>query len=311
MTDLPESDADALPEAPIAPGSISAPDLIAALTDEEGKLSVLERKLAATVLADVNYATNASITEIAARAGVSPPTVTRFCRRLGCASFSDFKVQLAKSAYVGLRYLKPESVTSTASEVAEDIVTKAQNALFEMHRGLNLPAVEEAVRLLAGAQMIHAFGSGGNSSMIVNEFQNRLFRLGCRVAASNDHGMNLMISAAAEPGTVVFGSSFTGRNQELVRCFAMLRERGIPTIALTQSNSPVAEAADVVVSVDLPEGQNIFRASSTRFAMLAVVDIIANLVAYADKPRSARILRGIKEQLIRHRDGDDRQLLGD
>ena len=123
--------------------------------------------------------------------------------------------------------------------------------------------------------------------------------------------MSLMLAAAAEPGTVVFGSSFTGRNLELVRCFGLLRDRGIPTIALTQSASPVAEAADVVIPVNLPEGQNIFRASSTRFAFLAVVDIIANLVAYADRPRSARILRGINEQLIKHRDGDDRQLLGD
>ena len=286
-------------------------DLIIALTDAEGRLSSLERKLAASVLADVGFATNASITEIAERAGVSPPTVTRFCRRLGCASFSDFKVQLARSAYVGLRYLKPESVTSTAAEVAEDIVTKAQNALFETHRSLDLAAVEKAVGLLAKADMIYAFGSGGNSSMIVNELQNRLFRLGARISASNDHGMSLMLAAAAEPGTVVFGSSFTGRNHELVRCFGLLRDRGIPTIALTQSASPVAEAADVVIPVNLPEGQNIFRASSTRFAFLAVVDIIANLVAYTDRPRSARILRGIKEQLIKHRDGDDRQLLGD
>lgn len=291
------------------PGSTA--DIVTALTDEEGRLSAMERRLAAFVLADVNYATNASITEIAAGAGVSPPTVTRFCRRLGCASFSDFKVQLARSTYVGLRYLKPESVTTSASEVAEDIVTKAQKALFEMHRRLDLAAVEEAARLFSTAGMIYAFGSGGNSSMIVNEMQNRLFRLGCRISASNDHGMNLMLAAAAEPGTVVFGSSFTGRNQELVRCFTHLRDRGIPTIALTQGGSPVADAADVVIAVDLPEGQNIFRASSTRFAFLAAVDIIANLVAYADRARSTRILRGIKEQLIKHRDGDDRQLLGD
>lgn len=285
--------------------------LIAALTDEDGRLSALEKKLAASVLADVNFATNASITEIAARAEVSPPTVTRFCRRLGCASFSDFKVQLAKSAYVGLRYLKPESVTSTAAEVAEDIVTKAQKALFEMHRALDLAAVEKAAALISGAEMVYAFGSGGNSSMIVNELQNRLFRLGVRISSSNDHGMNLMLSAAAGPGTVVFGSSFSGRNQELARCFGLLRDRGIATIAMTQSGSPVAQAADVVIGVNLPEGQNIFRATSTRFAYLAAIDIMANLVAYADRPRSARILRGIKEQLIRHRDGDDRQLLGD
>ena len=303
MTDRPDS-------ANTASG-MGAPDLIAALTDESGLVSALERKLAASILADVSFATNASITEIAARAGVSPPTVTRFCRRLGCASFSDFKLQLAKSAYVGRRYLRPESVTSPPAEVAEDIVTKAQNALFEMHRGLNLDALSQAANLLAGAQMIYAFGSGGNSSMIVNELQNRLFRLGCRITASNDHGMSLMLAAAAEPDAVVIGSSFTGRNLELVRCFGLLRERGIKTIALTQSNSPVAAAADVVIAVDLPEGQNIFRASSTRYAFLAAVDILANLVAYADRSRSARLLRGIKAQLVRHRDGDDRQLLGD
>lgn len=300
-----------LTASPIHADLIAAADIVTALNDEEGRLSALERRLAQFVLADVNFATNASITEIANSVGVSPPTVTRFCRRLGCASFSDFKLQLARSTYVGLRYLKPESVTSSPTEVAEDIVTKAQNALFELHRRLDLASVEAAVGLLSKAGMIYAFGSGGNSSMIVNELQNRLFRLGCRISASNDHGMNLMLAAAAEPGTVVFGSSFTGRNLELVRCFGLLRERGIQTIALTQSGSPVAEAADLVIAVDLPEGQNIFRASSTRFAFLAVVDIIANLVAYADRTRSMRILRGIKEQLIRHRDGDDRQLLGD
>ena len=295
----------------LATGTPGASDLIVGLADEDGKLSALEKKLAAFVLADVHYATNASITDIATAAGVSPPTVTRFCRRLGCTSFSDFKVQLAKSAYVGLRYLKPESVTTTAAEVAEDIVTKAQNALFEMHRTLDLPKIEEAVSLLAKAEMIYAFGSGGNSSMIASEMQNRLFRLGARITASSDQSMNLMLCAAAEPGTVVFGSSFTGRNKELIHSFTLLRNRGIPTIALTQAGSPLADVADVVIAVNLPEGRNIFRATSTRFASLAVVDIIANLVAYADRKTSTRILRGIKEELIRHRDGDDSQILGD
>lgn len=289
----------------------SPSDLVRALADEDGRLSAMEKRLAEYVLADVNAATGASITEIAAGAGVSPPTVTRFCRRLGCTSFSDFKVQLAKSPFVGLRYFKPATVTDSAEEVAEDIVTKAQGALFDMHRTLDLAAVAAAAKAMAGAEMIYAFGSGGNSSMIVNELQNRLFRLGCRINASNDHGMNLMVSAALEPGSVVFGSSLTGRNMELVRSFRMLRERGIPTIALTQSNSPVADVADIVIAVNLPEGKNIYRATSTRYAFLAVVDILANLVAYADRPRSTRILRGIKEQLVLHRDGDDRQLLGD
>jgi DNA-binding MurR/RpiR family transcriptional regulator len=296
---------------PTQTGSVAPDDLIQALMDEDGRMSAMEKKLAAFVLADVHFATNASISDIASGAGVSPPTVTRFCRRLGCASFSDFKVLLAKSAYVGLRYLNPETTTTTPAEVAEDIVTKAQSALFEMHRTLDLAAVEQAVDLLAKAQMIYAFGSGGNSSMIAHEMQNRLFRLGAHITASSDHGMNLMLAAAAEQGVVVFGSSFTGRDRELTHCFELLRKRRIPTIALTQAGSPLAEVADVVISITLPEGKNIFRATSTRYASLAVVDIIANLVAYADRKKSTRLLRGIKEELVQHRDGDDSQMLGD
>ncbi|MCX8998292.1 MurR/RpiR family transcriptional regulator [Rhizobiaceae bacterium BDR2-2] len=286
-------------------------DLFHALSDEDGRLSGLEKKLARLVLEDVDFVVNSSIIDLAGRAGVSPPTVTRFCRRLGCQGYSDFKVQLARMTYVGLRYLKPEAPTATPAEVAGDIVTKAQNALFQLHRQLDLAVLEKAAHLLRGADFIQAFGASGNSAMIVNELHNRLFRLGCRINASNDHNMNLMLSAAAQPGTVVFGSSFTGRDLGLVHCLDLLRQRAIPTIVITQSQSPVADAADVVIAVDLPEGKNIFRPTSTRYAYLGAIDILANLVAYADRNTALKALRSIKEELVRNRDGDDRQLLGD
>ncbi|MBD8555950.1 MurR/RpiR family transcriptional regulator [Rhizobium sp. CFBP 8762] len=286
-------------------------DIFSALSDEEGRLSGLEKRLATLVLDDVDFVVKSSISDLAERAGVSPPTVTRFCRRLGCQGYQDFKVQLAKITYVGLRYLKPETPSTTPQEVAEDIVTKAQNALFQFHKQIDVAALDKAAHLLRGAEFIQAFGATGNSAMIVNELHNRLFRLDCRIHASNDHSMNIMLSAAARPGTVVVGSSITGRDLDLVQCFNLLRKRSIPTIALTQSGSPVAEAADVVITIDLPEGNNIFRPTATRYAYLATIDILANLVAYADRNRAVKVLRSIKEELVRYRDGDDRQVLGD
>jgi DNA-binding MurR/RpiR family transcriptional regulator len=286
-------------------------DLFHALSDEGNRLSALETKLARFALENVDLVVNSSIVELAEKAGVSPPTVTRFCRRLGCQGYSDFKVQLAKLAYVGMRYLTPDAPTATAEEVAQDIVSKAQNALFELHRQLDLAAIEKAAQLLRGADFIQAFGASGNSAMIVNELHNRLFRLGCRMNASNDHNMNLMISASVQPGTVVFGSSFTGRDMGLVHCLELMRQRGIPIVVITQHGSPVAATADVVIGIDLPEGKNIFRPTSTRYAFLAAIDILANMVAYADRNTSLKALRSIKEELVRNRDGDDRQLLGD
>lgn len=286
-------------------------DIYSALSDEDERLSGLDKRLATVVLEDVEFVVNSSIIDLARRADVSPPTVTRFCRRLGCQGYSDFKVQLAKMTYVGLRYLKPEMESATPEEVAEDIITKAQNALFQVHRQLDPEALQKAALMLRGAEFIQVFGATGNSAMIANELHNRLFRLGCRINASNDHGMNFMLSAAAQPGTVVVGSSFSGRDKDLVLCFDLLRQRGIPTIVITQSGSPVADAADTVIAIDLAEGKNVFRPTATRYAYLAAIDILANLVAYADRSRAVKVLRTIKEQLVRHRDGDDRQILGD
>jgi DNA-binding MurR/RpiR family transcriptional regulator len=286
-------------------------DIFSTLQEEKARLSPSETRIADILLNDFEFAVNASIIELAEKADVSPPTVTRFCRRVGCESFSDFKVQLARTAYVGMRYLRPEPKSRDPADVAQDIITKAQNALFLLHRSLDLAAIEQAADKLAKAEMIYAFGSGGNSSMIASELQNRLFRFGLHVTASSDHGMQLMMAAAAKPTHVVIGSSFSGRNAELVRAFTLARETGVTTIALTQADSPVAKAADIVVPIDLAEGNNIFRPTSTRIAYLAAVDILASLVAYNIQPQAAVTLRRIKQQLVAHRDGDDRQLLGD
>jgi DNA-binding MurR/RpiR family transcriptional regulator len=286
-------------------------DIFETIQEDRDQFSPSEQRIADILLDHFDFAVNASIIELAERAQVSPPTVTRFCRRLGCQSFSDFKVRLAKTAFVGVRYLNPGAKSTEPADVAEDVFTKAQNALFMMHRALDAALLDRVAEKLSRAEMIYAFGSGGNSSMVATELQNRLFRLGSRVTASNDHNMQLMLTAAAQPQDVIIGSSFSGRNDELVRCFTLARENGIGTIALTQSNSPVAAAAELVIGIDLPEGDNIFRPTSTRFAFLAVIDVIASLVAYRNRKRSTVTLRHIKQQLVEHRDGDDRQILGD
>jgi len=285
-------------------------DIFSTLQEEKARLSPSETRIADILLNDFEFAVNASIIELAEKADVSPPTVTRFCRRVGCESFSDFKVQLARTAYVGMRYLRPEPKSRDPGDVAQDIITKAQNALFLLHRSLDLAAIEQAAEKIAKAEMIYAFGSGGNSSMIASELQNRLFRFGLHVTASSDHGMQLMLAASAKSTHVIVGSSFSGRNTELVRSFTLARETGVTTIALTQADSLVAKAADIVIPIDLAEGNNIFRPTSTRIAYLAAVDILASLVAY-NIPQAAVTLRRIKQQLVAHRDGDDRQLLGD
>lgn len=286
-------------------------DILAALQSEMDKLPKSEQRIAEILFSDLGFATNASITELAARAEVSPPTVTRFCRRIGCNSFSDFKVRLAQSAFVGTRYLRPESKVFSAADAAENVITKAQSALYQLHANLDAELYEMVSGRIARSTMVYAFGSGGNSAMIANELQNRLFRLGLRVTASDDHGLQLMMAATVKPSDVVIGSSITGNDDALVKALQAANGYKAHTVAITRPGSPVAAAADSVLPIDLPEGINILRPTSTRFAFLAAIDILALLVAMRIEGGAVETLRRIKHQLVTHRDKHDREPMGD
>jgi DNA-binding MurR/RpiR family transcriptional regulator len=286
-------------------------DLVGLLQTEMESLSRSERRLADLVLSDVQAAVNASIVELAARADTSPPTVTRFCRRLGCQSFADFKVRLAQSRFIARRYLLPPSGPETAGEIARHIVNCAQTTLYSFFETIDPLAIEAAAERIAGAPYILSFGSGGASSMIANEIETRLFRLGLRVTASIDHQAQMMRTAGAPKGTVIIASSTSGRNLQLANTLAIAGEYHLDRIVLTRPGSPVAEHADVLLAIDVPEQDDILRPSSARYAFLAMIDAVAQTVATRMQPRSVESMRRIKHQLMINRDGDDTQPLGD
>ncbi len=286
-------------------------DILGTLSQEMDGLSRSEQRIATIIFDDRPFAVNASIIELAARAEVSPPTVTRFCRRLGCQSFSDFKVRLAQSAFIGQRYEEPQSNASNATEVVDTILTRAQSVLHNLHDQLDVDAIETAATAIASADMIYAFGSGTNSSLFAGEVQNRLFRLGLRASSTNDHSMQLMTASTVSENDVVIGLSISGNNRELVRALEVASGYGAQVITLTKQNSLVAEVASINVAIDLAEGVDVLRPSSARFAFLATIDILAHLVAIKRKDLAIEPLRRIKRQLVTHRDGDDSQPLGD
>ena len=59
-------------------------------------LSKSERKVAEVILASPAQAIHSSIAALAQEAGVSEPTVNRFCRSLETRGFPDFKLHLAQ-----------------------------------------------------------------------------------------------------------------------------------------------------------------------------------------------------------------------
>lgn len=286
-------------------------DIFSVLHDAEPELSKSERLLASLMRNDATFIVNAGIIEVAEKAGVSPPTVTRFCRRLGCESFTAFKVQMAQAAFAGTRYLTPTAMPTARPDVADTLLAHSKDALHQAHGALDVVAVQEAASVLSRAGLVAAFGAGGTSSMIAEELRNRLFRLGVHTVSVTDHEMQLMQAAALNPGDVVIASSVSGRNLQMVRALEAAKTYGATVIALTRQERPVAALADIVIGIDLPEGEDILRPSTSRYAYLYVTDVLATLVAMKRGDDARESLRRVKYQLSNTRDSDDKEALGD
>src|SRR6187431_1627295 len=108
------------------------PDILSQIKDSYGELRPAERRVADVVLADVTFSVDASNAEIARRAEVSEPTVTRFCRAIGCDGVRDFKLKLAQSVVVGRLYLAPlppPEPSENGSPLWNVVFGEARNAL--------------------------------------------------------------------------------------------------------------------------------------------------------------------------------------
>jgi hypothetical protein len=77
-------------------------------------LSKSERKVAEVILASPAQAIHSSIAALAQEAGVSEPTVNRFCRSLETRGFPDFKLHLAQSLANGTPMLIAMWMKTTA-----------------------------------------------------------------------------------------------------------------------------------------------------------------------------------------------------
>lgn len=291
---------------------VTSQDIISKMKEVSGSLSRSEQLLVKVILDDVDFAIHATTSQIAEKSGVSSPTITRFCRSLGLKGLRDLKVKLASSLSVGNRYLNQEIEPQNISEVATNVVGDAQNALHQLHSNLDYIALDNAVSHIVRANKVVIFGGGGGSSIVAQDAEYRLFRLDVHANTCNDSQLQRMIAATMKEDDVLIVISTSGRNNEIIDSTLVARQYNSTVIAITRPNSPLAEAANIVIPVDIPEGNDIFKPTSSRYALLAVVDILANEIAIQKGPQTSENLRRIKFQLMVARDdNDDSQPLGD
>ena len=282
-------------------------DIISCITDRFVELTATEKRIAQFILDDVQAATTLPIAEMAKLTNTSQASVTRFARAIGCKDVRELKVKLAQSLAVGQRFILDVPDLEGVPGIYETII----NVLEMNRRALDPDALHRAVAWLSSARQILTIGMGGGSTICAQEVQFRLFRLGLPVVSQSDGLLVRMMCSAVSPNDVVLALSLGGYTQEVVESAAIARQYGAKVIAITPEATPLAENADLVLPLIVRENDYIFKPSTSRYAMLAMVDVLATELAVVNKAETKNRLRRIKLALDSHRGGADRQPLGD
>jgi RpiR family transcriptional regulator, carbohydrate utilization regulator len=254
-------------------------DLVSQIAEAVATLSPSERRVAELVLRQPATWISATTAELARHAGVSEPTVIRFCRTVGCAGVQDFKLRLAQDLAATARHLPVEvAADDTVGMVAAKVLNREIAELTRVRNSLDAVTLEAATVLLAGASRLEFYGFGASGS-VAHDAQNKFFRLGLPVVAHTDFRVQAMSASILGPGAVVVAISHTGRTRELLQSVDIALRNNVPVVAVTASGTPLSQRATVCVPVDVVEDTSLYTPMSSRLAHLAMLDVLQVTVA--------------------------------
>lgn len=261
------------------------------------QLSRTERKVAEWVLEHPRQAAEATLREVADAAGTSEPTVVRFCRKVGLGGFRELTLRLTEAMSRPVSYLHSDvKAGDSTSDATLKVLDASITSLVELRGELSAMPVDEAVHVLSRARQI-VFAGLGASGHVARDACHKFFRLGTPCSAFTDIPGLMQFGAIAGPGDVLVISSHTGSWRELVSAAGGAARGGAVVIALTDPDSPLAQAANVVLPCRIIEDTSVYTPMSSRLAHLALLDALYIALALRLGPDAFDRLRETKEAL--------------
>jgi RpiR family carbohydrate utilization transcriptional regulator len=184
------------------------------------------------------------------------------------------------------------------------VIDNAVSALLKYRNDAANHAFERAIKALTDAGKSGAridFYGVGNSGIVALDAQHKFFRLGVRANAVSDGHVQVMSATMLAPGDCAVIISNSGHSRDLLDVAEIARKKGATLIAITASDSPLAQVAhganQILLAVDHPEDYDRYSPMVSRLLHLMVIDILTTAVALRLPGELRPMLQEIKKTL--------------
>ncbi len=256
-----------------------------------------EIKVADFVLAEPEQVMHMRIVDLAQEAQVSEPTIVRFCRAIGCNGFQEFKVRIAQETAVAnnlgqFAIAEDDSIDDICTKIADTTIQR----LYQVKSQLLPAQVADAAQAMSSAMRVEFYGFGA-SGAVATDAQHKFFRLQVATAAYSDPHMQSMSAVTLGDKDVVVAISQSGRTLDLMHSIKLAQQHGAVVVSLAPQNTPVSNAADLPIHINIEEDTDQFTPMTSRIAHLMVIDMLAVAVTQRRGPDFANHLNAIKQSI--------------
>ena len=267
-------------------------------------LAPAEQRVANAVLADPGGVAAMTISELAEVASTSETTVIRFCKQIGVPGYPQLRLQLA--AQSARESVRPEvggdiEPGDSLADVVGKVAFADERAVRETAQQVDVDTLAKVVDAVVKASRVDIYGFAA-SAFVAFDLQQKLHRIRRVAFAWSDVHIALTSAALLGERDVAIGISHTGTTVEVVEALEEAAKHGAITVAVTNfPRSPLARAADLVLTTAARETTYRSGAMASRIAQLTVIDCLFIGVAQQVLPDARKALEETATAIRGHR----------
>ena len=268
-------------------------DCILKLQELMDTFSPAEQRVAAYFLRHRMQLMGMPIDEVAKACQTSKTTVVRLCKLNGYKGFKEFCMAL--SANLAVKKENPLTYTdvqagSDLAHIMEDTTRRNISGLQSTMQVLSYAELEKAVQSIHKAKRVDFYGMG-ISALVALDAQHKFLRIDKVSLTSQDPHVQVVCAASLTQGDVAVFFSYSGQTADTLATLQVAKQGGATAISVTKyAPNPLSERCDIQLHVACPEVPVRTGATSSRIAMLHMVDLLFSAVISQEYEEARTVL---------------------
>jgi DNA-binding MurR/RpiR family transcriptional regulator len=235
-----------------------------------------------------------SIQSLSAATYVSPATIVRLSKKIGCSGFADFKQKFIQDVktfeFYNINVLDDSAITQNDSlqEIIDKITKITLSSIEETKMMIDEQSIKKAAKMIHEAKIIDIYGIE-SSGIVANDAVSKLMRIGKVAFHFDSQGRQLIQAKNSDKDHIGIIISYTGETKVMIEIAEELLKNNVEIITITSNTrNSLVQLSDNNLYVSSRETVMRSGAVASRASSMYLIDLIQNICILMDYDKATK-----------------------